>query len=279
MSFRILKTQRLNSVTNLFEVEAPLIAKRVKAGQFIVLRIGEVNERIPLTIAEKNPSKGTITIIFQETGKTTRELASLKKGDVISDLIGPLGKETDFGKVGKIVFVGGGVGVAEILPVVEYAKDEGNDVTVIIGARTKELIISEDELRKLTPKLIITTDDGSHGRRGLVTLPLKEILEKEKPDLIYCVGPDIMMKVVCDVTKEFKVRTLVSLDANMVDATGMCGTCRVSVGGETKFTCVDGPEFDGHIVNWDEFLKRQKRFKSEEKQSLDLYNSRCKCKK
>jgi len=279
MSFKILKTQRLNSVTNLFEIEAPLIAKRVKAGQFIVLRIGEVNERIPLTIAEKNPAKGTITIIFQETGKTTRELASLKKGDVISDLIGPLGKETDFGKVGKIVFVGGGVGVAEILPVVEYAKDEGNDVTVIIGARTKELIISEDELRKLTPKLIVTTDDGSHGRRGLVTLPLKEILEKEKPDLIYCVGPDIMMKVVCDVTKEFKIRTLVSLDANMVDATGMCGTCRVSVGGETKFTCVDGPEFNGHIVDWNEFLKRQKRFKDQEKQSLDLYNSRCKCKK
>lgn len=279
MANKIIRSECLNPVTTLFEIEAPLIAKNVKAGQFVVLRISETGERIPLTIAKADLSRGTITIIFQEAGKTTKELATLKKGDSISDIIGPLGKPTDFGKAGKVIFVGGGVGTAEILPVVRYAKDEGNDITVIIGARTKELLILEDELRKLSPKLIVTTDDGTYGRKGLVTEPLKELLGKERFDLVYCVGPDIMMKAVCFVTKEFGIKTLVSLDANMVDATGMCGTCRVNVGGETKFTCVDGPEFDGHLVDWDGFLKRQKRFEDEEKKALDLYNSKCTCKK
>lgn len=271
MCFRIIRTQRLNSITSLFEIEALLIAKRTKVGQFVVLRMGERSERIPLTVAKKDPNKGTITIIFQEAGKTTKELTSLKEGDVICDLIGPLGKPTDFGKAGRVIFIGGGVGVAEILPVVEYAKREGNDIMVIIGARNKELIILEDELRNLTSRLIITTDDGTYGRKGLVTLPLREVLQAETFDLAYCVGPDIMMKAVCTVTKEFNLKTLVSLDANMVDATGMCGTCRVEVAGQTRFSCVDGPEFDGHLVDWDGFMKRQKRFKDEEKASLDLY--------
>jgi len=165
------------------------------------------------------------------------------------------------------------------LPVVEYAKESGNGITVIIGARTKELVILEEELRKLAPRLIVMTDDGSHGRKGLVTTPLKELLTAEKFDLAYCVGPDIMMKVTCDVTKEFKLKTLVSLDSNMVDATGMCGTCRVSIGGATKFVCVDGPEFEGHLVDWDLFLKRQKRFVNEEKKSIECNeaNAQCRC--
>lgn len=279
MGFKIIKRERLNPVTTLFEIAAPLIAGRVKAGQFIVLRIGERGERIPLTIAKKDPLAGVITIIFQEAGKSTKELASLKQGDEILDLIGPLGKPTDFGKIGKVIFIGGGIGTAEILSVVEYAKNKGNKITVIVGAKTKELIILEEELKKLSRNVIVTTDDESYGRKGLVTRPLRELLEKEKFNLAYCVGPDIMMRAACAVTKEFGLKTLVSLDANMVDATGMCGTCRVSVGGQTRFTCVDGPEFDGHLVDWDEFLKRQKRFKEEEGRSLELYNRHCACRK
>lgn len=279
MAFKIVRTQRLNPVVNLFEVEAPLIAENVKAGQFVVLRTGETGERIPLTIADKDPAKGIITIIFQEAGKTTRELSTMKAGDKISDLIGPLGKPTDFGKAGRVVFIGGGVGVAEILPVVKYAKAEGNEITVIIGARSGGLVILENELRALAYRLVVMTDDGSHGKQGLVTDPLKELLVSEGFDLAYCVGPDIMMKAVSFVTAKFNLKTLVSLDANMIDATGMCGTCRVTVGGQTKFTCVDGPEFDGHLIDWDEFLKRQKRFREEEKKSLSLFEKRCKCKK
>jgi ferredoxin--NADP+ reductase len=275
---QILKAEQLNSLHTLFEIEAPLIAKRAKPGQFIMVRISEKSERIPLTIAQQNGARGTITIISQKVGKTTAEFASLTQADAISDIIGPLGKPTDFGTVGKIVVIGGGVGVAEILPVVAYAKHQGNDVSVIIGARTRELIILEDALRTFTERLVVTTDDGSYGRKGLVTLPLKELLEAESFDLVYCVGPDSMMRAVCVLTKEYDLKTLVSLDANMVDATGMCGTCRVLVGGETKFTCVDGPEFDGHLVDWDGFLKRQKRFADKEKLSLDRYERhRCKC--
>lgn len=279
MAFKILKKKKLNPLINLLEVEAPLVVSEAKAGQFIVLRIDEKGERIPLTVAKKDKEQGVITIIFQEAGKTTRKLATLKEGDSVLDLIGPLGKPTDFGKAGKILFIGGGVGVAEILPVVEYAKEEGNDITVIIGARNKELILFEKELKALTDRLFITTDDGSCGRKGLVTDAFKELAAKEKFDLAYCVGPDIMMKFVCLATKEYGLKTLVSLDANMIDATGMCGTCRVTVGGKTKFTCVDGPEFDGHQVDWAEFLSRQKRFQKEEKESLERYKHECNCEK
>jgi len=279
MGFKIVKTERLNSVTNLFEIDAPLLAKSLKAGQFIVLRIGDTGERIPLTVAKKDPKKGLITIIFQEAGKTTNELSTLKEGCYIIDIVGPLGKPTDFGKAGKVIIVGGGVGIAEILPVTDYAKACGNDVTVIMGARTKELLLLEEELGELTDKLIVTTDDGSHKRRGLVTEPLLELLKNDTYGLVYCVGPDCMMKAVCALTKEVGVKTLVSLDANMVDGTGMCGSCRVTVGGKTKFTCVDGPEFDGHQVDWDEFLKRQKRFIIEEERSMEFHNSKCACKK
>ena len=277
MSFKIIKKQKLNSLVYLFEIKAPLIAEEAKAGQFVMLRIDEEGERIPITIAKTHPQKGIITIIFQEAGKTTRKLATLKEKDNISDMLGPLGKASDFKGAGKVVFIGGGVGIAEILPVIEYAKKNGNKVTAILGARTKELIILEEEIRKSVDTLIVTTDDGSSGKKGLVTDALVEVLDKEKFDLAYCVGPDIMMKYVSITTKKYGLKTLVSLDANMLDATGMCATCRVTVAGETKFTCVDGPEFDGHSVDWDEFISRQKRFKAEEERALKIFNDWCKC--
>jgi len=263
----------------LFEIEAPLIAEGARAGQFVMLRVDKKGERIPLTVVKKDRKRGVITIIFQEAGKTTKKLASLKKGDEISDLTGPLGRQTSFGKAGKVVFVGGGVGVAEILPVIEYAKAHENSITAIIGARTKNFVILEKEIKDAVGAVTVTTDDGTHGRKGFVTDSLKEMLDREKFDLCYCVGPDIMMRAVSNLTKGYGLKTLVSLDANMVDATGMCGTCRVTVGGEIKFTCVDGPEFDGHRVDWDEFLTRQKRFEREEKRSLEKYNHHCGCNK
>lgn len=254
-------------------VDAPLVARAAKAGQFVALRTGEKGERIPLTINDSDPKKGAITIIFQEVGTTTKRLGCLKKGDIISDVLGPLGRPIDFGKAGKVVLVAGGVGIAEILPIAKYAKSNGNFVLTIIGSRTKELLILEGELKNCSDELIITTNDGSYGKRALVIEPLRDILSKDRFDLCYSVGPDIMMKAVCEVTRICNLKTLVSLDANMVDATGMCGTCRVTVDGRTRFTCVDGPEFDGHLVDWDGFIKRQKRFGGEERRSLELFES------
>lgn len=271
MSYKILEKARLNSVVWKIRVHAPLAAADAQAGQFVVLRIDEKGERIPLTINDTDPAHGALTVIFQEVGKTTKKLGMMKAGDTLADVFGPLGKATHFGKVGKVVLVAGGVGIAEILPVAQYAKTCGNHVVTIIGARTKELLILEEELRKLSDKLIVTTDDGSYGTKGLVTGPLKELIEKEKFGICYCVGPDIMMKAVSETTRPFGLKTFVSLDSNMIDATGMCGTCRVTVGGKTQFTCVDGPEFDAHLVDWDEFLKRQKRFIEEEKASLSVF--------
>jgi len=273
MMHKILEKERLNSVMWRIVLEAPLVAKGAKAGQFVIIKIDEKGERIPLTINNTDVKKGAITIIVQEAGATTKRLGRLNIGDNIQDLLGPLGRSTHFGHVGKVVLVAGGVGIAEIMPIAKYAKANGNYVLAILGARTKELLILEDEVKKSCDELIATTDDGSHGRKALVTEPLKEALAKDRFDLCYCVGPDIMMKVVSEATKGHNLKTFVSLDANMVDATGMCGTCRVTVGGETKFVCVDGPEFDGHLVDWYGFLKRQKRFSDEEKRALELFQS------
>lgn len=273
MSYKILEKAKLNSAMWKVVVEAPLVAKAARAGQFVVLRLDEKGERIPLTINDFDPKRGAITIIFQEVGTTTKRLGCLKKGDSISDVLGPLGRPTDFGKVGKVVLVAGGVGIAEILPIAKYAKDNGNYVLTIIGSRTKELLILEEELKRYSDELIITTNDGSYGRKAFVIEPLKSTLVKDRFGLCYSVGPDIMMKAVCEVTKACQLKTFVSLDANMLDATGMCATCRVTVGGKTRFTCVDGPEFDGHLVDWDGFIKRQNRFKPEEKRSLELFES------
>lgn len=273
MAHRIVKKRRLNPLMCKIVVEAPLVASAARPGQFVIIRIDEKGERIPLTISDSDAAEGTITLIFQQVGKTTNKLCCLKANSLLADLLGPLGKATDFGKPGKVVLVAGGVGIAEALPIAKYAKASGNYVLTIIGARTKKLVILEDEVRKHSDRLIVTTDDGSYGVKSLVTVPLGDALASETFDLCYSVGPDIMMKAVCEVTKKYNVKTLVSLDANMVDATGMCGTCRVSVGGKTKFVCVDGPEFDGHLVAWDEFMKRQRRFVNEEKSSLELFAS------
>ena len=269
---KILEKVRLNSVTWKMVLEAPLIARRAKAGQFVIVKIDEKGERIPLTINDNDAAKGTITIIFQEAGATTKRLGCMKAGEAISDLLGPLGKATDFGKAGNVVLVAGGVGIAEILPIAKYAKAKGNYLLTIIGSRTKELLILENELKNYSDKLIVATDDGSYGVKGLVLHPLREAMAAQKFDLCYCVGPDIMMKAVSETTKPYGLKILVSLDANMVDATGMCGTCRVTVGGRTQFVCVDGPEFDGHLVDWDGFLKRQKRFMEEEEKAIEHFN-------
>jgi len=275
MSVRILRKERINAVTVRMVLDAPRAAAGAKAGQFVILRIDECGERIPLTVAAADVARGEVTIIFQEVGRSTKRLASLGTGDALADLLGPLGKAAHFGRVGSVVFVAGGVGIAEALPVARYAKEAGNSVTAVIGARTKDLLILEDEMRKTVDRCFAVTDDGSSGVKGLVTQPLKDLLDQGRYDLAYCVGPDIMMKAVCDLTRQRGLKTLVSLDANMLDATGMCATCRVTVGGEVKFTCVDGPEFDGHALDWDEFLKRQKRFVQEEEASLDHYEHAC----
>jgi len=273
MPNKILEKKRLNSVMWKIVIDAPVIAKEAKAGQFVIIKIDDKGERIPLTINLTDPKKGSITIIFQEVGTTTKRLGCMKESDTLGDILGPLGKPTDFGKVGRIILVAGGVGIAEILPIAKYAKACGNFVLTILGIRTKELLILEEEIKIYSDRLIITTDDGSYGVKGLVTGPLKEEAAKANFDLCYSVGPDIMMKAVSETTKAAALKTLVSLDANMVDATGMCGTCRVSVGGETRFVCVDGPEFDGHLVDWDGFMKRQKRFVEEEKRSLEAFEA------
>ena len=274
MPYKILEKVRLNSVMCELVVDAPVVAGAAKAGQFVVIRVDERGERIPLTINDSDPEKGTITIILQAVGKTTKRFCAIEKGASIMDLLGPLGKPTDFGKAGKVILVGGGVGIAEILPIAKYAKEARNHIMTIIGARTKELLILEDELKKYSDKLIATTNDGSYGVKSLVTGPLRDALTEGRFDLCYTVGPDSMMKAVSEATRICNLKTIVSLDANMVDATGMCATCRVTVGGATKFTCVDGPEFDGHLVDWDNFMKRQKRFAGEEKRALELFESR-----
>jgi len=238
------------------DIAAGDIAKEAKPGQFVVLMTSEEGERIPLTIVDRDKDKGAITLIFQEAGLTTKILGKLNPGDSLYALAGPLGHPTEIKNYGKVVLVGGGVGIAELYPVAKALKQAGNQVAVILGARTKELLILEKELKSVSDELYITTDDGSYGRKGFTTDILKELLDKNKYVLVYAVGPIPMMRKCAAVTQEFKVKTLVSLNALMVDATGMCGCCRVEVGGKTQFSCVDGPEFDGHLVDWDELTKR-----------------------
>lgn len=251
------------------EVLATDIAAKAKAGQFVALMVAEEGERIPLTVVNKDKEKGTITLIFQEVGLTTQLLGRLNAGDSLYALVGPLGHATEIKNYGKIILLGGGVGIAEIYPVAKAFKDAGNHITTILGARTKELLILEKELKEASDELLIATDDGSYGRKGFTTGILKELLNHELStmsyQLIYAVGPIPMMKRASAVTKEFNIRTIVSLNALMVDATGMCGCCRVSVAAETKFSCVDGPEFDGHEVDWEELDKRNRIYADKEK--------------
>ena len=269
--FKIVKKERLASNIVRLEVEAPYIARKRKPGQFIVVRVNESGERIPLTIADSDTEKGTITLIVQEVGKTTFLIGDLEEGDAFSDVIGPLGVPTHIEKFGTVVCVGGGVGTAVVYPIAKGMKDAGNRVIFIIGARSKDLLILEDEAKALTDEVIITTDDGSYGKKGFVTDALKEVIDREKVDMVVAIGPAIMMKAVSDLTRGYGIKTIVSLNSIMVDGTGMCGACRVEVGGETKFVCVDGPEFDGHLVDFDLLMKRQRTYIEEEKCALELY--------
>ncbi len=255
-----------------FKVEALRIARKAKPGQFVVLRVNETGERIPLTMAGTDPSAGTIDLIFQVVGKSTALLRTLNVGDSITDIIGPLGKPTHVENLGTVICVGGGTGVAVMYPITKAYKEAGNHVIAIIGSRTKSLLVLEDEMRAASHDLRVTTDDGSYGHHGFVTDVLRKILDEQKDvKLIVGIGPVPMMKFLCRMTKEYEVRTMVSLNPIMVDATGMCGACRVTVGGKTRFCCVDGPEFDGHEVDYDELVKRQRAYLTEEKASMDSF--------
>ena len=256
-------------------IEAPLIARNRKAGQFVMVRIGELSERIPLTIAGADIDAGTIRLIYQEVGKTTMEMGQLKIGDTLADVVGPLGKPTHLEKLGTVVCVGGGTGVAVMHPITKGLKDVGNRVIAVIGARTKDLLILEDEMKAASTELHVCTDDGSYGHHGFVTEVLKDILKKEDVKLVVAIGPVPMMKFACQVTDEYKVKTIVSLNSIMVDGTGMCGCCRVSVGGKTRFACVEGPEFDGHQVDFGELMQRLDAYKEEEAAAYDKFKCDC----
>lgn len=247
------------------EVLASDIARYALPGEFIVLMVSEKGERIPLTIVDTDKNKGVITLIFQEAGLTTKLLGKLEVGDSLYALVGPLGHPTEIKKYGKVILVGGGVGIAEIYPVAKALRSAGNHVTTVLGARTKNLLILEKELKSVSDEFFVTTDDGSYSRKGFTTDVLTELLEKDKYDLVYAVGPIPMMKRVCSVAGNFGVKTVVSLNPLMIDATGMCGCCRVTVGGEVKFSCVDGPEFDGSEVDWNELVKRNNVYAEKEK--------------
>ncbi|MHB9036554.1 MAG: sulfide/dihydroorotate dehydrogenase-like FAD/NAD-binding protein [Armatimonadota bacterium] len=261
----IIRKEKLSPVLTLLEINAPLIARSAKAGQFVMIWAGETSERIPLTISEMNPDKGTITIIFQEVGRGTMELGRFQVGEAIPSISGPLGHPTEIKNYGTAVVIGGGIGTAIARPVAAALKKAGNKVLTIIGAREKSLIILEEEMKAIADEQFITTDDGSYGRKGLVTDALKDIMDNQKVDIVVAIGPLPMMRFVAKTTEPYGVKTIVSLDPIMVDGTGMCGGCRVTVGGKTMFTCVDGPDFDAHQVDWDE-LKARKMFYFETEQ-------------
>ena len=270
--YKILQRQDLVPNIHLFKFEAPAVAKKAQPGQFVVIRIDEKGERIPLTVAGWDEAEGSVTVVCMEVGTTTRRLATLNTGDSIADFVGPLGIPTHIEKFGTVVCVAGGFAVAVIMPIARALRSKGNKVISILGARNKDLLFWEEELRSVSDQLIVTTDDGSYGRKGLVTEPLKELIESDgKIDRVIAIGPSIMMKFCAKTTEPFGVKTIVSLNPIMVDGTGMCGCCRVSVDGLTKFTCVDGPDFDGHQVDWDLLFARQRTYLDEEKRSLELW--------
>lgn len=275
---KILKKIELSEVIYEFLVDAPLVAHKCEPGQFVIIRTDEYSERIPLTIADFDREAGTVTLVVQAVGNTTKDLCvNYNEGDEILDIVGPLGQPSEAENFGTVVMVGGGVGVAPVYPIARKYKELGNKVIGIIGARDKDLIMWEDKMRAVCDELIVCTDNGSAGRKGLVTEPLKEMLEAgDKVDLVVAIGPVIMMKFVSLTTKPFGTKTTVSLNTIMVDGTGMCGGCRVSVGGENKFACVDGPEFDGHLVDWGNLLMRQQMYKNQESMEYSC-GGHCKC--
>ena len=264
--FKIVTKRVLNEAVVLMEIEAPFIAKKAQPGQFIIFRVDEHGERVPLTIADYDREKGTVTIIFQIVGRSTEKLSALNEGDTILDFVGPLGVPTHIEEDAKSVcVVGGGVGCAIAYPQAKALFGRGIDTTVIAGFRNKDIVILEDEFRAASTDLIITTDDGSYGKQGFVTTALEELIQGGKKfDEVIAIGPVPMMKFVCDVTKKYGIKTTISLNPIMIDGTGMCGGCRVTVGGETKYACVDGPDFDGHQVNFDELMKRNSTYREQE---------------
>ena len=271
MTYTILEREELAPEIYLLKLYAPEVANKSKPGQFIIIRIDESGERIPLTIADYNRDAGIITVVFMEIGKTTKQLAALKSGDSLSDVVGPLGNPAHVPRNSVVVFVGGGVGVTTVYPEAREFKKAGNTIISIIGARSENLLIWEDRVRSVSDKLYITTDDGTKGHHGFVTDVLTSILEEQGVDLVVAIGPVVMMRAVAGVTKPFGVKTVVSLNPVMVDGTGMCGSCRVLVGGETKFTCVDGPEFDAHQVDFTLLTKRLTTYRDEEAASLGKF--------
>ena len=261
---KILEKEHFSEQVVKFVVEAPLIARARKAGHFVIVRIGEKGERIPLTIAGADTKKGTIDLVIQAIGKSTKKICQLNAGDSFTDVVGPLGQATHIEYVGTTVCAGGGVGVAPLYPIVEALHKAGNKVIVVLAARNKDLIIMEEQMRAVSDEVVIMTDDGSCGTKGLVTHGVENVLNREKVDLCVTIGPAIMMKFVSELTKKYNVPTVASLNTIMVDGTGMCGACRVTVDGKTKFVCVDGPEFDAHKVDFDEMMMRQRSYKSME---------------
>jgi ferredoxin--NADP+ reductase len=257
-----------------FKVEAPKIAKKARPGQFVIVRVHAKGERIPLSLADINPKEGTISLIVMVVGTTSGEIASLKPGDEILDVCGPLGQPTHADKVGKVILVGGGFGIAPLFPIAREFKKNGNHVVAIMGARSADLLIYEKEMADVCDKVLVTTDDGSKGMKGVVTAALEKEIKDNGADLVMAVGPAIMMKFVSFATKPFGVKTLVSLNPIMVDGTGMCGGCRVDIGGKTMFACTDGPDFDGHNVDWDLLMQRQKTYAPEEKESFEQWKER-----
>ncbi len=269
--YQIVSREDLAPRIHLFRVAAPFVARKALAGQFIILRIDEAGERIPLTIADYDRQEGTVTVVFMEVGKTSAKLATLQAGSGLETFVGPLGLPTEVENIGTVCCVGGGFGTATIYPIARAMKEAGNRVISIIGFRSKELLFWEEKMRSVSNEIIVTTDDGTYGRKGLVTEPLKELCEAGKLNRVVAIGPIPMMKFVSRTTEPFGVPTIVSLNPVMVDGTGMCGACRVSVGGATRFVCVDGPDFDGHLVNWDELAARNQIYRENEKLAMELW--------
>lgn len=258
--FKIIDKEHFSEHVVNFEVEAPEIARSRRPGHFVIVRVGDGGERIPLTIAASDPERGSITLVVQEVGVSTRKICALNVGDCFTDIVGPLGQATHIGKVGTVVCCGGGVGVAPLLPIVRAMKEAGNRVVTILAARTAELVILRDQVAPYSDEVIVMTDDGSLGRRGLVTEGLEDVINREKVDQVVAIGPAVMMKFVAKLTKKYDIPTMVSLNTIMVDGTGMCGACRVTVDGKTRFVCIDGPEFDAHKVDFDEMIMRLRSY-------------------
>ncbi|ABO49605.1 sulfide dehydrogenase (flavoprotein) subunit SudB [Desulforamulus reducens MI-1] len=274
--YQIISKKALAPAIYEYEILAPKVAKKAKAGQFIIVKVDEQGERIPLTIADFNRETGTVTIVFAEAGYSTKKLGQLNAGDAVQDFVGPLGVPSHVDKLGTVIMVAGGVGVAPVYPIAREMKIAGSHVVGIMGARNKDLIFWEDRMKEACDELFVTTDDGSYVRQGFVTDVLREYIEKEgNPAMVMAIGPLPMMRAVANMTKEYGIKTMVSLNSIMVDGTGMCGACRVTIGGETKFVCVDGPEFDGHLVDFEEQLMRSRQYKSEEQQAMQ--QSSCGC--